>query len=316
MSSYAEILKHGLDDKSFTNKLPPKPKTVTNTQKKEDDKNKIKLYHIDAGINLTHRNLSNKVQKILQEAIAYNVRQYVIISHSVTDAHKVVSMVRDLNKISNNRYKVYCTIGVQPHDAERTLENQHWLEELDKLISENLDIVIAVGKCGLDYDRMFAPKNVQIEVFEGQLDLAYKYSLPLFLHERFSKDDFLKVLDATMNPEKPWRGLIHCFTGGEDLAKIYMDRGFYVSITGRVCDDYQNGELNKAIKNVIPNDRLLIATDAPYMTPKDLKRRPYYNGSQFVPHICGRVANIKGMRKDELAKQIQENFKCLFGITE
>ena len=310
MSSYAEILRQGLNEKSFTNKLPTKKKN-DDGEKKEDDK--LSLFHIDAGINLSHRNLTTKIQKIMQEAIAYNVRRFVIISHSVTDAHKVILLTRDLNKISNGRYKVFCTVGVQPHDAERTLENKNWVDELDTIISDNSDIVVAVGKCGLDYDRMFAPKDVQIEVFQGQLDLAHKHSLPLFLHERFAKDDFLKVLDETMDKERPWKGIIHCFTGNEEVAKTYIERGFYLSITGRICDDYQNKDLVKAIKNEIPTDRLLIATDAPYMTPKDLKRRPFYNGSQFIPHITAKVANIKGMKRDELAAQIQTNMKTLFG---
>lgn len=315
--SYADILRKGI---SFIAETPspspsPSPKpTSSNSKNSAVESNSH--YYIDGGINLSHKNLSTKIQKVIQDAVAYNCRRYIIISRSVADSRKVISLVKEVNRISNNRYKLLCTVGVQPHDAERTLQNEKdtWVEELDNLISENRDIVVAVGKCGLDYDRMFASKETQIEVFKQQLLLSKKYDLPLYLHERSSQNEFLDIIENTLELQggEQMKGYIHCFTGNENAAKLYLDKGFYIGITGRICDDSQNESLIAALK-MIPLNRIIVSTDAPYMTPKDLKRRPYNNGSQFIPHISARIANIKKVKKDVLITTVVLNVRKLYG---
>ena len=328
MLSYAEILRKGLDAFAGVSETTKSP--VTNvitfipkqnvTKKMEISRSRSvadPVFHVDAGVNFSHRNLNNKITHCIQDAVAYNCRRYILISSSVTDSKRVISIVRDYNKISTGNYKLYCTVGVQPHDAKRTLENPEWIKDLDDLISQNLDIVLAVGKCGLDYERMFAPKEMQITVFEEQLKLSFKYNLPLFLHERGARDDFLTILDKTDTDSNliMLRGVVHCFTGNDTTAQMYLDRGLYFNITGRICDESQNQELLHSLKTVIPLDKIMIATDAPYLTPKDLKKRPFYNGPQFIPHISGKVAHIKGIKRDELVTKVLKNVKTLFGRT-
>lgn len=322
MLSYAEILKKAIEISPSSPASPSRDaeskvsndKFALASQKMKGNVAAVNLqpvFHVDAGVNFSHRNLNNKISRCIQEAVAYNCKRYILISSSVTDSKRVLSIVRDYNKIANNKYKLYCTIGVQPHDAKRTLENPDWYKELDEMISHNLDVVLAVGKCGLDYERMFAPKEIQKMVFEEHLKLASKHDLPLFLHERGARKDFLEILDEV--PSRSLRGVVHCFTGDEETAQMYLDRGLYLNITGRLCDESQNQELMVALKTTIPVDKIMIATDAPYLTPKDLKKRPFYNGSQYIPHISGRVAQIKGMKRDELAARVLQNVKTLFG---
>ena len=311
MASWADIVKKNLTDHGSKDGIvsvsSSSPSSSSLVSKGDHAKS---FFHIDGGVNLTHRNLNNRIDKIVQDAIAYNCRRFIVISHSVPDCKKVISLTRSLNKNSNNRFKVYCTLGVQPHDAERTLKDSNWVTELEKLIIDNKDIVVAVGKCGLDYERtMLAPLEAQKEVFAKQLELAKKHNLPLFLHERNAQDDFLDMLDSS---DKNHKGVIHCFTGNEESAGRYVQHNLFFGITGRICDDAQNEDLVKSVINVIPEDKLIISTDAPYMTPKDLKKRPYYNGPQFIPHICARIAYVKGMRRNELSTIVMQNMKNLF----
>lgn len=269
------------------------------------------IFHVDAGINLSHRNFHTKIPKVVRDAVQNNCRRFIVISSSPADAERVVEIVREHNRNSGGEYKLYCTVGVHPHEAERTLQNERWLSELDRLISVNRDIVLAVGECGLDYDRMFSPKEQQIDVFRQQIDLARRHSLPLYMHERMARDDFIAILKEENARELG--GLVHCFTGDGNTAKMYLEEGFFLGITGWVCDDVRNSDLISALKTSIPIDRLLIETDAPYLMPKDLPRKPYYHGSHHIPHISTKVANLLSVRRDELTSQIQRNAKKVFG---
>jgi len=319
MSTYADILRKGIsasqtsinDDVLFARRMAK--------QKTKQQPNV--LHYVDGGINLTHRSICHKIPKLIQDALTVKCRTYVAIAGSVNDSKKALALVREFNRTMNTKNaKMYCTVGVQPHDAERALTNSDWTKELEDLIVNNKDVVVAIGKCGLDYDRMFSPKEAQREVFQKQIELAKRHGLPLFLHERDAQNDFLQCLDGIDGTEEKKmeseRGMIHCFTGNNEDAEKYLTRGFYLGITGRICDDAQNAELTEALRQVVPADKIVIETDAPYMTPKDLKRRPYYNGPQFIPHISARVASIKGIRRDDFCRQVLSNFRRLYRLDD
>lgn len=278
-------------------------------QRQSNEKNHSKIYHVDTGVNLSHKNYSGKITRVLRDAVSYNCRRCIVISTSVIDSERVTKLVREHNQVANGEYKLFCTIGVHPHEAERALKNPSWIAELEKMIEQNRDVVVAVGECGLDYDRMFSDKSSQLQVFRAQIELAKKMNLPLYLHERKAKDDFVKMLTEYDN----LRGVVHCFTSDSQTAKTYLDMGFYLGITGWICDDSKNEQLLDALNNVIPIDKILMETDAPYLTPKDLERKPFHNGPQFIPHISSRVAHVKNIRRDELSLQVLRNVKTLFG---
>lgn len=283
--------------------------------KMKKDGNVGNVYYIDVGVNLTHKNLNTRIERILKDSVKHNCRRMISISSSLIDSKRAIALVRKWNKLSNDEYKLYCTVGVHPHEASRTLKLENWVEDLKKLVIDNDDIVLAIGECGLDYDRMFSTKEDQIKVFQEQIKLARDLQKPLYLHERKAHEDFLKTYDDE-NGKDNIPGLVHCFTGGTDKAESYLKRGFYIGITGWLCDTQRSEELRKSLPN-IPQDRLMVETDAPYLTPKDLVRKPYYNGPQYIPHISNTIVNILNLKdkKDKIKFEatVMKNVSTLFG---
>ncbi len=302
---YSEVgAEKGRSEPKFTKKQSPKPKP----------RPKERFYFIDAGLNLTHKTYNNRVQDVLRGAVKHNCRRIICISTSVSAAQKTVEMVRDLNSKSKGEYKLYCTVGVHPHSAQKALKDPQWIGELEKIISANRDIVVAIGECGLDYDRKFSPPEAQIACFIEQIRLAQRFSLPLYLHERDAHVDFLQILDGE-NQGGQYSGLVHCFTGNAQKAQDYISRGLHIGITGWVCDKERSGALMEALSSgVIPRDRFVVETDGPYLTPKDLNHRPMYNGSHYIPHITGRLVDALGEDFRAFAAQVVENTRSLFGI--
>ena len=147
---------------------------------------------------------------------------------------------------------LFSTSGVHPHDAKTC--NGHTMFELEK-ISKN-DCVVAIGECGLDYNRNYSPQPVQRKWFEKQIELAEELNMPLFLHDRESYDDFAKIMKK--HKQIASNSVVHCFTGTKYEAEDYLDLGCYIGITGWICDERRNDDLLKAIKIVINNSLNLI----------------------------------------------------------
>lgn len=274
-----------------------------------------RFHFIDAGLNITHKTYSHRIQDVLRTALKHNCRRIICISTSVSAAQKTVEMVRDLNSKSKGEYKLYCTVGVHPHSAQRALKDPQWITELERIISANRDIVVAVGECGLDYDRKFSPPEAQIACFIEQIRLAQRLGLPLYLHERDAHVDFLQILDGENHSGGQYSGLVHCFTGNAQKAQAYVSRGLHIGITGWICDKGRSGALMEALSSgVIPRDRFIVETDGPYLTPKDLNHRPMYNGSHYIPHITGRL--VDALKEDfrAFSAQVVVNTRSLFGI--
>src|SRR6478609_2751943 len=169
--SYADALRKGIPNDATLNipksgiapvSVSPPPKQPHNIQPRNtyaqnnyettrgpyrrngNNNSNTRIYHVDAGVNLSHKNLNNKIGRIMRDAVVNNCRRCIVISTSVSDAGRVVSIVKEHNKVSGGEYKLYCTIGVHPHEAERTLKNENWVDDLNKLIEANSDIVLAV----------------------------------------------------------------------------------------------------------------------------------------------------------------------------
>ena len=303
--TWAEIVKQGLPDDVKETSAVPSVAIVEEPLPVFDENAAI---HVDAGINLTHRSFKDKVDQVLRDAAANGCRRAIVIGSSVRDSLRAVALVKEYNA-KFPWLKLYCTVGVHPHEAERAQRDLYWVSRLDDLITANRDVVIAVGECGLDYNRMFSPKKTQVSVFGKQIKLAVKHGLPLYLHERDARDDFLLALDGTLQ----LRGVVHCFSGDADTAERYLAKGFYLGITGIICDVMRNADLLAALKTIVPVDRLLIETDAPYLVPKDLGNRPAINSSWYIPHITDHVATCMGMKTNDMAAQVWRNLQTLFG---
>ena len=170
-------------------------------------------------------------------------------------------------------------------------------------MSEN-DKLVAVGECGLDYDRMFSTKENQIRCLEKHIVLAEKLNKPLFLHERSAADDFIKRFKK--HPDICKKSVVHCFTGEKETLDKYLSMGFSIGITGWICDDRRAKELRDAV-HMIPLDRILVETDAPYLTPKNVPGLDRTNVPQNIKYVVRDLAKYMKVEEDVLIENARQN---------
>ncbi|HWT16361.1 MAG TPA: TatD family hydrolase, partial [Patescibacteria group bacterium] len=184
---------------------------------------------------------------------------------------------------------LYATAGLHPHHAH---EYDGDVDDLFRSLLAHPEVV-AVGETGLDYNRDFSPRDAQRFAFEQQLNIALDVQKPLFLHQRDAHADFIAILDAVRDRLPP--AVVHCFTGERDELVDYLDRDLHIGITGWICDERRGQHLRELVK-LIPADRLMIETDAPYLLPRTLKPKPSHrrNEPAFLPHICEEIARDRG----------------------
>ncbi|MDE5825518.1 MAG: TatD family hydrolase, partial [Lachnospiraceae bacterium] len=181
---------------------------------------------------------------------------------------------------------------------------------IEKMISEN-EKIVAVGECGLDFDRMFSTKENQIRCLEKHIVLAEKLNKPLFLHERSAAEDFIKRFKK--HKDICEKSVVHCFTGNKDTLDKYLSMGFSIGITGWICDDRRAKELREAV-HIIPLDRILIETDAPYLTPRNVPGLDRTNKPQNIVHVARELAKYMKISEDTLVEHARKNTERIFHI--
>lgn len=203
--------------------------------------------------------------------------------------------------------RVWATAGVHPHDA------RHWTAvsaaQFAPLWAD--ECVVAVGECGLDYNRMFSPLADQRHAFEAQIEAGVRLDKPLFLHCRDAFDDFCAMLRDAASAGA--HGVVHCFTDGAAQAEVLLALGFDIGITGWVTDAARGAALRDALR-VIPLDRLHLETDAPYLRPKNAGKTRPYNEPALLPFVARAVAELKGVDVVALAAQASANGRRLFKL--
>ena len=202
----------------------------------------------------------------------------------------------------------YGTLGIHPHSADSAKAED--FQRIREAVSTN-EKIVAVGECGLDYDRMFSTRENQIRCFEHQIKIAEELGKPLFLHEREAADDFIQRFRKHSDICK--HSVVHCFTGDKETLKKYLDMGFYIGITGWICDERRGGALREAVK-LIPLDRIMAETDAPYLTPRNIKGLDRTNVPQNIKYVVAELAKNMRVSEDELISALKENTERFFGI--
>jgi TatD DNase family protein len=198
---------------------------------------------------------------------------------------------------------IYTSVGVHPHDAAR-MEPRH-LEMIWELGSD--DRVVAIGETGLDYHYDNSPRPLQREAFHRQLALAKASDLPVIIHTREAEEDTIALLEE----HAPVRGVVHCFTGTAHLAERALDMGLTLSFSG-ILTFPKSGAL-RAVASGVPDDRLLLETDAPYLAP--VPHRGQRNEPAFVAATAALLAGLRGTTPEVLGAVTTENFKRLFGVS-
>jgi TatD DNase family protein len=201
-------------------------------------------------------------------------------------------------------------IGVHPHNAHKFEDSP---EAAAGLTANRLQMVpssCAIGEIGLDYHYDFSPREVQQAVFRAQLQLAVSLDLPVVIHTREAEEDTLRII--TEESQGTLRGVFHCFSGDADAARRALATGFHVSIPG-IATFPKADALRDAARD-LPEDRLLIETDSPYLAP--LPFRGQRNEPGYVVKVLELLADLRGLDRDLLGARLVENFDRLFGVSD
>jgi TatD DNase family protein len=258
---------------------------------------------IDIGINLIHRSFDHDRKELIDRATSANVTQMVITGTNLNSSHKARNLAKEYPRV------LYSTAGVHPHNAKECDENT--INHLSKLV--RYQEVVAIGECGLDYNRDFSPRPIQDKWFEAQIDLACQLKKPLFLHERDAHKRFVEILKTRQN--QLGYAVVHCFTGNAQELTTYLDMGFYIGITGWVCDERRGMHLRELVRK-IPLDKLMVETDAPFLTPRDLNPKPKDNRNEpvYLPHIVRAIAKCINKPYEEVAITTTNNAREFFSL--
>jgi TatD DNase family protein len=257
---------------------------------------------IDIAANLTNRQFERDRDAVIRRAVEAGVTTMVVLGTSVEESRQALAL-------SQGYSNLIATAGIHPHDAKTA--DEHSLADLRQLLDQPQ--VRAVGECGLDFNRDFSPRPVQLEVLEMQLQLAAETGMPLMLHERDASEALLALLKIYR--AKLAEVVLHCFTGNADELKAYLDLDLHIGITGWICDERRGRHLIDLLPE-IPHNRLMLETDSPYLLPRDLlpKPRSRRNEPAFLFHILQRVANYRGESVETLSRNVVQTTRRFFGL--
>lgn len=256
---------------------------------------------IDSHCHLAGEEFTADLPDVVARARAAGVTSAVCILEAGNDAESARAAV-----VRHEWPGVRFAAGIHPHKAA------HFAGAADDAIetvrrSVTYDDPCAIGEIGLDYHYDFSPREVQQEIFAAQVSLARELSLPIVIHTREATDDTFRILREAGSGHV--RGVFHCFTGDEAMARTALDAGFYISFAGIVTFPAA-GSIRDAAK-IVPADRLLAETDAPYLAP--VPYRGKRNEPAHVVHVVEALAQVRGARMEEVGARITRNVEALFG---
>ena len=257
---------------------------------------------IDIGANLTHTSFEADRDAVLARARTAGVEGIVVTGTSVPESHAAAQLAAGHDDL-------WSTAGVHPHEAKSVCAN--WIDELAEFSDK--PTVVAIGEAGLDFNRNYSPPEVQREVFSAQIRLAVQLDMPLFVHDRDSRGETARLLAE--HGGDPERIVIHCFTGSAEDLDTWLDAGYYIGITGWICDP-RRGDGLRDLAPRIPGNRLLIETDAPYRIPQTMRPRPRSrrNEPAFLVEVANALAALRGTTAAEIAATTADNARRAFRL--
>ena len=258
---------------------------------------------IDIGVNLTNKSLLADVDAVLQRAQQAGVTQMVVTGTSIAESQKAIELCE--------RYPEHLvsTCGIHPHHASDWDQDSY----AHMRNMAQLDCVRAIGETGLDFNRNFSPPAAQEFSFQQQMALAAELKMPLFCHQRDAHTRFVEMLRDYRDQID--RVVVHCFTDTRAALIEYLDLDCYIGITGWICDERRGLELRQLAK-LVPVDRLLLETDAPYLLPRNLDPKPASRSNEpaHLPHILREVAGCQKRDPGDLARACLQNSRRFFDL--
>lgn len=249
----------------------------------------------DSHCHLTSERFQDDRGDVLARARAAGVAGMVCIASTPEDAWDAVAL-------ADAEPDVWATAGVHPHEAGNVGEG--WQETVASLLVHPR--VVAVGECGLDYHYDYGPRAAQLQVLAAQVTLARRFDLPLVIHSRSADEDMIRILEDLPDGV---RGVLHCFTGGDELLEAGLERDWYVSFSGIAT--FRTFEAQAQVCRV-PEDRILVETDSPYLAP--VPHRGKRNEPAFVVETTRRVAEIRGEDPEAFARRVVRNARAFYRL--
>ncbi|KLK98244.1 hydrolase TatD [Bacillus pumilus] len=251
----------------------------------------------DTHAHLNAEQYKEDLEQVIERAKSEKVEKIVVVGFDRPTITRAMELIEEYDFI-------YAAIGWHPVDAiDMTDEDLAWIKDLSQH-----EKVVAIGEMGLDYYWDKSPKDVQKEVFRRQIALAKEVNLPIVIHNRDATEDVVTILKEEGAAEVG--GIMHCFTGSLETAKVCMDMNFYISFGGPVT--FKNAKKPKEVVKEIPSDRLLIETDCPYLTPVPFRGKR--NEPSYVKYIAEQIAELREISFEELAELTTKNAKKVFRI--
>ena len=252
---------------------------------------------VDTHVHLNSNKYIDNLPEVIQRALDNSVETMIVVGYD-----------KETNKLAielAEKYPfIYATVGFHPTDAKDIKPGDY--ELLTKQIQH--ERVVGVGECGLDFywDKIFI--NEQIEVFKRQIELSRKYNKPLIIHMRDATEATYNVLSEYKN----LKGIMHCYSGSPEMAKNFLDLGLHISLGGPVT--FKNGHKPKKVAEMVPIDKLLIETDAPYLSPHPFRGKT--NEPSRVKLVAEEIAKIRNVSYEIIAEETTKNAYRLFNIKE
>jgi TatD DNase family protein len=255
----------------------------------------------DIGANLSHAAFSQDLAQAIERARQALVERIVVTGTTVDESMAAVRIAEE--------FDLHATAGVHPHHARDC--GPQTISALRSLAAHPR--IVAIGECGLDFNRNYSPHPDQERWFVAQLELGLSLDKPLFLHSRDAHPRFYEILKH----HRVKRAVAHCFTGERAELRAYLELDLYIGITGWICDERRGRHLVELVRE-IPRERLLLETDAPYLTPRDMRPQPKArrNEPAFLPHVLRTVAAALGRPAEEVAAETAGNAMTLFRLDE
>lgn len=263
---------------------------------------------IDIGVNLTNSSFHDQQAAIVERAVQAGVAQMVLTGTSLEVSAQALELCQQLDAPGQC---LFSTAGVHPHHASEW--NAGSEPELRALLGQPR--VKAVGECGLDFNRDFSPRPQQESALEAQLALAVELQLPVFLHERDASTRLLEIL-RHYRDQLP-AAVVHCFTGEREALFAYLDFDLHIGITGWICDERRGTHLHPLVGN-IPEGRLMLESDAPYLLPRSLRPKPKNgrNEPAFLGEVLREVALHRGESPEHTAAHTSACARAFFALPE
>lgn len=254
---------------------------------------------IDAHCHLTYEPFID-IDAVIKRSVEAGVKGWITIGTDFADSIKAVALAERFENM-------FATVSIHPHNAK--IAKQEVISQLKELVQNNK--VVAIGETGFDFHYTFSSKQEQRDSFLQLLELSAETELPVVIHSREAFDETLKVLDEF---GKGLKGVVfHCFSGSVEEAKIVLDRGWFLSLTGVIT--FKNAEITREVAKFVPVDKLMIETDSPYLTPEPMRKQKV-NEPALLVHTAKFIAALKMIELDDFAEAVTATTRQFFKLPD